>query len=272
MRNGICLMPSGELADISALQELARLAEEHGWDGFFIWDHILRPPSEPADIADTTVALTAIALATSRIRFGPMVTPLARRRPQKLAKEAMTLDRLSAGRLVLGLGLGVEAFGELSKFGELTDAVRRGDQLDEGADLLARLLSGQVTDRHGSYFTAAGVRLLPPCAQRPRVPIWMASVGERPRPVRRASRFDGLYAIDVDPAAVRRIARLIRDRRGTLAGFDIAVDITSRTDLAAMADAGVTWAMRGFRPGDPLHDIKAGITARPGNTDAVSHR
>lgn len=112
MRHAITMMPSGELADVTVLQDLAQLAEAHGWDAFFLWDHILRPASEPPDIADITVALSAVALATATIRFGPMVTPVARRRPHKLAREVMTLDRLSGGRLILGLGLGVDFVGE----------------------------------------------------------------------------------------------------------------------------------------------------------------
>jgi alkanesulfonate monooxygenase SsuD/methylene tetrahydromethanopterin reductase-like flavin-dependent oxidoreductase (luciferase family) len=262
LRYGYCVMPSGELADLRVLASLAGTAEAHGWDGFFVWDHFLRAPQEPAEIADTTVALTAIALATESIRFGPMVTPLARRRPQKLAKEAVTLDRLSAGRLILGLGLGVDAFGELGQFGDLTDPVRRGDQLDEGAGLLARLMSGQLTDHRGEYFQASDVQLLPAPVQRPRIPIWMAATGERPRPIRRASHYDGLYVLDVDPSAVRRIAATIGERRGSLDGFDLAVSATSDTDLAAMAAAGATWAMYAATPGDPLGAVQDCLAAR----------
>lgn len=262
MRHAITMMPSGELADVAVLQDLARQAEAHGWDAFFLWDHILRPASEPLDIADITVALTAVALATSAISFGPMVTPLVRRRPQKLAREVMTLDRLSGGRLILGLGLGVDFVGELSKFSELTDQVQRGDLLDEGTDLLARLLAGERVRHSGKYFSADDVRLLPDCAQRPRVPIWMASHGEKPRPIRRSAGYEGLYVLDVDPAAVRRIATVIGDRRGSLAGFDIAVEASRETDLDAMARAGATWAIWGVDPGDPVSDIEALIRGR----------
>jgi alkanesulfonate monooxygenase SsuD/methylene tetrahydromethanopterin reductase-like flavin-dependent oxidoreductase (luciferase family) len=262
VRHAITMMPSGELADVAVLQDLARLAQAHGWDAFFLWDHILRPASEPLDIADITVALSAIALATSAIRFGPMVTPVVRRRPQKLAREAMTLDQLSGGRLILGLGLGVDFVGELSRFGELTDPVLRGDLLDEGTDLLARLLAGERVRHSGTYFTADEVRLLPDSVQRPRVPIWMASHGEKPRPIRRSASYEGLYLLDVDPAAVRRIGAVIEARRGSLAGFDIAVQATAQTDLDAMAQAGATWAIWGVQPGQPLSDVKALITGR----------
>ena len=117
MKHALTLPPFGALADPAALVEHAIAAENAGWDAVFLWDHILRRPGEPQDIADPWVAIAAIAMATSRIRIGPMVTPITRRRPIKLAREATTLDHLSRGRLTLGLGLGVDTSRELSGFG-----------------------------------------------------------------------------------------------------------------------------------------------------------
>jgi alkanesulfonate monooxygenase SsuD/methylene tetrahydromethanopterin reductase-like flavin-dependent oxidoreductase (luciferase family) len=141
VRHALYLPPFGPLADAGALAELAQAAEEGGWDGMFLWDHVLRPATDPPELADTTVCLAAMAVATERLRLGPMVTPLVRRRPQKVAREIATLDRLSGGRVTLGLGLGVDSGGELSRFGELTDRRVRGDLIDEGADLVAALLA-----------------------------------------------------------------------------------------------------------------------------------
>src|SRR5262249_52033019 len=153
-----------------------------------------------------------------------MITPIVRRRPQKLAREAVTLDRLSAGRLTLGLGLGVDTSGELSKFGELVDARDRGDALDEGAALLEALFSGEEVHHRGRWFTADGVRFVPGPVQQPRIPMWFAARGSATRPVRRAARYDGLIPVDVDAADLARMIDLVRATRGDLDGFDVAVE------------------------------------------------
>jgi alkanesulfonate monooxygenase SsuD/methylene tetrahydromethanopterin reductase-like flavin-dependent oxidoreductase (luciferase family) len=264
VQHAICFMPCGDLADVSAVTDLARLAEETGWDGVFLWDHILRAPSEPAEVADTTVALTAVALATSRVRFGPMVTPLPRRRPQKLARESVTLDRLSGGRLTVGIGLGVDAWGELSRFGDLADPIQRGDMLDEGVGLLAQLMSGAAVDHRGRYFQASDVQFVPGPVQ-PRIPIWMAAHGDRHlRPVRRAARYDGLYVIDNNPAVVSRIAGTIAEIRGGLTGFDLAVIVPSGTDTGPLSDAGATWAMHDVSPIGSAAALRSRIESGPG--------
>src|SRR3954447_17090939 len=153
MRRALFIPPFDDLADVRLLAELAAEAERAGWDGLFLWDHVLRP-DPPRRVADPWIALPAVAAATDRIRLGPMITPIVRRRPQKLAREVATLDHLSGGRVTLGLGLGVDTGRELSAFGEITDTVERGDVLDEGLALLRSLLSGEPVDHHGRYFTA----------------------------------------------------------------------------------------------------------------------
>src|SRR5262245_37274248 len=101
MHYGIDVHHFGEFADARALAGFARDAEDAGWNGVFICDHLVMPWTDP--VVDPWVALTAIALSTRRIKFGPMVTPLARRRPWKVARETASLDQLSGGRLVLGV-------------------------------------------------------------------------------------------------------------------------------------------------------------------------
>ena len=141
MKRAIDIAPFGELADPRVVAELASAAEEHGWDGFFVWDHILhRSPAKA--IADPWIALAVIACATSTLRIGPMVTPLSRRRVQKLARETVTLDVLSSGRLTLGVGLGSARNGEFEPFGEVTDPRERAGLLDNGLKDLARYWSG----------------------------------------------------------------------------------------------------------------------------------
>ena len=141
LRQAIDVPPFGELADPRVLAGLAAAAEERGWDGFFVWDHIVyRAPVRA--VADPWVALAAVACATSRLRIGPMVTPLSRRRVHKLARETVTLDRLSSGRLTLGVGLGSARNGELEPFGEVADPRERALLLDQGLADLSRYWAG----------------------------------------------------------------------------------------------------------------------------------
>src|SRR5215217_3461395 len=106
MQFGLLVQMTGVLGYPQPLARLARAAEAAGWDGFFIWDVFGGDSTAPAPVVDPWIALAAIAATTERIRFGPMVTPLPRRRPWKLAREAASLDHLSDGRLILGVGIG----------------------------------------------------------------------------------------------------------------------------------------------------------------------
>ena len=109
-RRAIFVAPFEELSEPALVAELAAKAERKGWDGFFVWDHVAY--AEPVRaLADPWVTLAAVAMRTERVKIGPLVTPLARRRPHQLARETVTLDRLSRGRLVLGVGLGSEVTG-----------------------------------------------------------------------------------------------------------------------------------------------------------------
>lgn len=135
-RHGIFLPIFDELADPRLLGELGAAAEARGWDGMFLWDHVTyRAPVRA--VTDPWIALACVAMQTSTIALGPMVTPLARRRPQVLARQVAALDRLSGGRFVLGVGLGLDASGrELSSFGEELDDRRRAEMLDEALALV----------------------------------------------------------------------------------------------------------------------------------------
>ena len=139
MQRGIFVAPFGELFDPRACADLARRAEDRGWDGFFLWDHIRYSPPELA-VADPWITLSAIALATEHVRIGPLVTPVSRRRPHKLARETMTLDHLSGGRLVLGVGLGSDNHHEVTDFEDVTDPKERAMLLDGAARAKLRRL------------------------------------------------------------------------------------------------------------------------------------
>lgn len=257
MKHALYLPPFGPLAEPQSMIDIALAAEASGWDGLFLWDHVLRPPEEPREIADTTVVLAAVAARTERLRLGPMVTPLVRRRPQKVAREIITLDRLSGGRITVGLGLGVDSGRELSAFGELTDARARGDLLQEGAALIEALLRGELLVHRGRYFTAEDVQFQPTGIQEPRPPIWLASRGDARRPVRRAARYDGLFHIEVDLPRFQAAVDLVAQERGSLDDFDFAVLAIPGVDLDAFAAAGATWAMHSFLPGESADDVLA---------------
>jgi len=198
-KRGIFLAPFDELADPRLLVELAQRAERSGWDGFFLWDHVnYRPPVSA--LADPWIALAAIAGTTERLRLGPMVTPLSRRRVHKVARETATLDRLSAGRLTLGVGLGSDRNGELEPFGEELDPRRRAELLDQGLDRLAAFWAGEFE---------------PPPVQSPRIPVWVAGRWKtRRRPLERAARWDGFFPIELpDPDALARLAGEVGELR-----------------------------------------------------------
>lgn len=255
MKRALFLPPFDDLSDPRLMADLAAEAERAGWDGWFVWDHVMRP-DPPRPVADPWVVLSAVAMATDRIALGPMVTPIVRRRPQKLAREVATLDHLSGGRLVLGLGLGVDTGRELSAFGEVTDTVERGDVLDEGLAVLRALLSGEEVHHEGRYFRADAVTFLPPPVQRPHPPIWMATRSHRRRPLRRAATVDGLFPIELGPEEVAALLEVIAAERGSLDGFDVVALASSGGTPDEWAAAGATWWFEDLGPGATATDVR----------------
>ncbi|MEM9650796.1 MAG: LLM class flavin-dependent oxidoreductase [Actinomycetota bacterium] len=253
MKYAISLPPFGALADPSFLVEAAVAAEEQGLDGLFLWDHVHRPASDPAEILDPWVVFGAQAHATERIRIGPMVTPLTRRRPIKLAREAITVDHLSQGRLTLGLGLGVDSGGELTRFGEVVDPRERGDRLDEGVELLTAMWSGEPVRHTGPAYQVDNVRVLPRPVQLPRIPLWFAARGgSATRPIRRAARYDGMMPIEVDGDRLSEMLEVVVAERGSLDGFDTMVSATVAPDEAERR--GATWSYRSVATtAEPAH-------------------
>jgi alkanesulfonate monooxygenase SsuD/methylene tetrahydromethanopterin reductase-like flavin-dependent oxidoreductase (luciferase family) len=231
-RRGIFVAPFDELSDPRVTARLAARAEERGWDGFFVWDHIqYRAPVSA--VADPWVTLAAVATATEHVRIGPLVTPLARRRIHKLARETVTLDRLSGGRLVLGVGLGGDRNGEFDRerFGEEDDPRARARLLDDG---LERLMS---------YW---GGEFAPPPVQSPRIPVWVAGRWPNKAPLRRAARWDGLFPIDMDePAQLAETVAAVREL-GAPEDFEIVVDLAPGTDPDPWIEAGATWYLTAF--------------------------
>jgi alkanesulfonate monooxygenase SsuD/methylene tetrahydromethanopterin reductase-like flavin-dependent oxidoreductase (luciferase family) len=263
VRYGLYAAPFGDFAEPDAVVEVATAAERAGWDGFFMWDHVVRPPDRSASsvaIADVWIVMTAVAAATSRLRFGPMITPLARRRPQRVARETVTLDRFSGGRLTLGVGLGVDSGGELSRFGECTDARLRAERLDEALELIFALWSGEMVEHRGAHFRAESVRFLPKPLQQPRIPVWGAAVGTRPRvgPLRRAARLDGLFPVGATADQVAWMLSVVTEHRGSLDGFELAMPVgpdARSAELEALRRVGATWTMVSLPEATPVGEI-----------------
>jgi hypothetical protein len=242
MRFGMSVPTFGDFADVRALADLAATAEAGGWDGFFLWDHIRWPWAD--DLVDAWIALTAVVLATNDIRVGPLVTPLPRRRPAKVARETATLDRLSGGRLILGVGAGGDFAQEFSHLGDADDAKVRAAMLDEGLTILDGLWSGAATTVEGRHYRVRDVTFRPPSVQRPRIPVWVGGQWPRSAPIDRALRWDGYAPIkqDMSPTTPADVAAMAaRLDLPSRSGFDLVIYANDNDEVAAYVEAGATW-------------------------------
>jgi alkanesulfonate monooxygenase SsuD/methylene tetrahydromethanopterin reductase-like flavin-dependent oxidoreductase (luciferase family) len=263
VRYAVGLPNVGEFGDPGVLVELGVAAERHGWDGVYVNDHVLyHRPEWP--VANPTAVLGALAVLTSRVRLGVLVTALPRRRAQVVAREMATLDVLSGGRLVFGAGLG-SMDAEYAAFGEDPSLRVRAGKLD---DSLAAL------DTWWSGGTAYGVRMTPTPVQRPRPPVWCAGRWPATAGFRRAARWDGVMPTFVDygrerpvpPAALAEVTGYLSELRGGLDGFDVALEGTTvpGDSIAPYMEAGLTWwveAVGWWRGG--LAEARARIAAGP---------
>jgi alkanesulfonate monooxygenase SsuD/methylene tetrahydromethanopterin reductase-like flavin-dependent oxidoreductase (luciferase family) len=241
------------------LAELAVEGEKCGWDGFFIFDQILYSSGDSVPVVDPWIALTAIALKTDRIRIGTLATPIARRRPWKVARETVSLDHLSAGRLVLGVGLGDPADMEFTSFGENSEDRIRAAKLDEGLEILVGLWRGERFSYQGEYYAVENVQFLPRSLQSPRIPIWVAGRWPRRRPFLRAARWDGVFPLGLsrgsklNPDELQNVIAFIRDHRPSTSSYDVIATsgaeghVEDHQVLSAYAAAGATWWMKDMR-------------------------
>jgi alkanesulfonate monooxygenase SsuD/methylene tetrahydromethanopterin reductase-like flavin-dependent oxidoreductase (luciferase family) len=244
----------GDYGDPRLLLELGGLAERSGWDGVFIWDHVAyRERGWP--VADPYVALAAIAAVTSRVRLGVLVSALARRRPWKFARETASLDVISAGRLIVGVGSGSQAHEEFAAFGEDADPRVRAARLDEGLDIVLGLWTGEPFAYRGRYYSVEETVFRPRPVQRPRVPVWVAGRWPARRPFQRAARFDGVFPTfeGLGPAD-----RATPDQLGRVVEYTRA----QREDHDARLDVALELQSDGPR-------ARPGVRLRPGGVDLV---
>jgi alkanesulfonate monooxygenase SsuD/methylene tetrahydromethanopterin reductase-like flavin-dependent oxidoreductase (luciferase family) len=280
IRYGVHVPNMWEYGDPRVIAELAALAEESGWDGFFIWDHVLFDRNHPPAVCDPWVALAAAACRTHRIRLGALLTPIARRRPWKLAREVASLDVLSEGRVVFGVGLGVPADAEFEAYGEESDPRVRRAKLDEGLDLLRLFWSGEPINFAGEHFSVSDVTFRPTPVQCP-VPIWAGGNWPNRRPFRRAARLNGVMpergggelvsASDlrdvlafISAEKVRQGIDVARPYDVVAAGYTPLQESRGREIVESYVEVGATWWVERFHNDrGRLDDTRARLGAGP---------
>ena len=267
----------GYFADPRTFAALAVEAEGAGWDGVFVWDHMLVWSGNV--VGDPWILLAAAAAATDRIMLGPMVTPLPRRRPWKLAREAVSLDQLSGGRLILGVGIGFPSDPEFTAFGEQVDERARAEMLDEGLEIIRGLWAGEAFSFDGRHYHLDEMTFLPVPIQQPRIPIWVAGMWPNRRPFHRAARFDGVFPIAagddmpmLEPSELREIVEYVGRHRVDDGPYDVVTYVDLRGDAGRAAELVETWSEAGatwlhIGPGDfgtePVESFRARIRAGP---------
>lgn len=260
LRRGVYLPPFGPFGDPNVVVDLAVRAEAAGWDGVFLWDHVV---GDVAPIHDSWTTLGAIAQATRSILLGPTISPLPRRRPWVVARQAATVSRISGGRLILGAGLGSDESGDFSRFAEQTDQAIRGSMLDEGLEILDAIWSGQPLEHSGAHYE---VHLEASEPEPHPIPVWVASSARRPAVLHRAVSQDGIFPIADRTLGPGEVSAIVEALRG--AGlqpnrpYDVVIAGNASpawrrpnpdgVDLAAMAEAGATWWMESLIHFDPL--------------------
>jgi alkanesulfonate monooxygenase SsuD/methylene tetrahydromethanopterin reductase-like flavin-dependent oxidoreductase (luciferase family) len=269
------LVPSGDPRTVAGL---AREVEEAGWDGVFYWDGICVGNMETYD---PWVVMAAMAMSTERVRIGAVLTPPARRRPWKLARETVTLDHLSGGRLVLPVGLGAMDDGGFSRVGEPTDKKVRAQLLDESLEILTGLWSGEPFSYDGEHYRMEEMTFRPPPVQRPRIPIWVVGAWPSGKSMGRALRYDGVLAAivsgsaespGVTPETIKEIKAYAGQNRDDTTPFDIVWEGQTPGEdperaasiVRPYAEAGATWWIESpWTPPNEPEDLRLRINQGP---------
>jgi alkanesulfonate monooxygenase SsuD/methylene tetrahydromethanopterin reductase-like flavin-dependent oxidoreductase (luciferase family) len=279
MQFGISVPNFDVCSDPRTAMELAHIAEDSGWDGFFLWDHVLWTWPHIMPASDPYMLLAAMAAVTSRIKLGAMITPVPRRRPWNLARQMTTRDHLTGGRAILGVGIGGDWFGDYSKFGEPSPDNQKahGEMLDEGLQVITGLWSGEPFSYEGQHFHIKEAQFLPRPVQQPRIPVWVAGIWPNRKPFRRAAQWDGVFPIVADQDGqitaeqARDVLAYTLQFRENTGHFDLVVGGKSsgtdpgkdRESAAAMADVGATWWMESLWMPIVLEDVRKTLKQGP---------
>ena len=270
------ILPGG---DVWTIPEMAEEAEAAGWDGVFIPDSISidTPNYPPGPGYDPWILLALMAARTERILLGPMLAAISRRRPWKLARETVTLDHLSRGRIVLPVGLGAAADDAgFYKVGEEMSARGRAQLMDECLAILNGAWSGEVFSHDGEHYHVQPMQLLPPSVQRPRIPVWVVGAWPRQKSMQRVLRWDGIIPQKMDgtpmtPDDIRAIKAYVQANRQLSTPFAITCEgETPGADPARAAaivqpwiDAGITWWMEARWNTTSLEEVRERIKQGP---------
>jgi alkanesulfonate monooxygenase SsuD/methylene tetrahydromethanopterin reductase-like flavin-dependent oxidoreductase (luciferase family) len=261
----------GYLADAQVLANLSVDAEQAGWDAVFIWDHVNWV--DMGDHVDPWIALGLIADRTTSVLLGTGITPIARRRPTKLAREILTLHKLSGGRFVFGAGNGVWP-SEFDDLGDPGDLKVRAEMLDEGLALLKSLWSGKPTEHKGAHFTMKAQAFTPHPVD---IPIWLAATWPNRKPFRRAAGFDGVMAVNQDFVTpltiteVKDISQYVAINRDGTKPFNLSVALSTSGDMQAdiqralaYEDAGANWWQdSAYPPSETFKALQARVRRGP---------
>ncbi|HEY7416648.1 MAG TPA: LLM class flavin-dependent oxidoreductase [Ktedonobacteraceae bacterium] len=269
--------------DVHSIPEMAQEAEEVGWDGAFIPDCIAieTPTVPPQPGYDPWIMLALMVARTQHIRLGTLLTPPSRRRPWKLARETITLDQASHGRLILPVGLGAAADDAgFYSVGEVMDTKGRAQLLDETLEILTGLWSGQPFHYDGKHYHIQNMTLLPAPVQSPRIPIWVVGVWPRMKSMQRVLRYDGLLPQKFDPEGTREsvtpedlraMKRSIDEQRTLATPFDIIIQgETPGNDqdrahaiVSEWRDAGATWWIEAHWEATSIDEVRTRIRQGP---------
>lgn len=251
------------------LANLAKLAESHNWDGFFIWDHILVEPKQGPKICNPWIALGLMGYVTEKIIIGSTVTPLPRRKPWELAREVSTVDQISNGRVILGVGLGHPPEVEYKSFGEDTNVKIRREKLDESLAILQGLWKDEVFSFKGKHYNLEEMTFVPKPVNKT-IPIWVAGQYPLKGPINRASKYNGMIPLpmnfdgDLSLKDFQDITRKIISLGGK-SSFDLVrimnvpTSAESSDDLLSFSDAGVTWFLHFFKVNTALSTVEKRI-------------
>jgi len=276
MRYGI-VIPGGQPA---AQIDMAQAAESARWDAVFVPDGIAIEDfsGKPVAIFDAWAMLAAMAVKTQRIRIGPLIAAVPRRRPWKLARETGTVDHLSNGRLIFAAGLGAAPDdGGFSKVGEPIDLRTRAELMDECLAILDGLWSGQRFSFTGKHYNVDAMMMVPPPVQQPRITTWVVGVWPKPKSMRRAVQWDGVIVQPfksvpgqkADPKMINDVREYVEKQRTNSGSFDIVTGgVTPKKNpdsvlphVKSLADAGATWWLEeawGLKQSDLLRRIEKG--------------